>query len=85
MGNPPLRFLVRKNDQLVAEFLFCPDKSHKTAVQRNRTKRLLRELVRKFHDQIPNGIDCAMLTHINFSKSPAETREKIFESLVRKL
>jgi ribonuclease P protein component len=74
--------LVRKNDQRVAEFLFCPDKSHKTAVERNRTKRLLRELVRKFHDSFPKGIDCAIITHIDFAKISTEERESLFLSVL---
>ncbi|XDD43038.1 ribonuclease P protein component [Leptospira sp. WS60.C2] len=83
MGKPPLRWLVRKNGLPFASFLFCPDKTHKTAVLRNRSKRILRELVRKHIPLIPVGYDCAILVPVGFAKLSKEDREALFLSVLK--
>ncbi|TGN20937.1 ribonuclease P protein component [Leptospira idonii] len=84
VGTFPLRLLSRKNETGKSYFLFCPDKSHKRAVDRNRTKRLLKELVRTHLSQFPAGMDFAILAHIDFSKKSPEERETIFQSFFQK-
>ncbi|MBL0954895.1 MAG: ribonuclease P protein component [Leptospira sp.] len=83
MGRPPLRWLVRKNGLPFASFLFCPDKTHKTAVLRNRSKRILRELVRKYNSVLPVGYDCALLVQVGFAKLSKEDREVLFLSALK--
>ncbi|TGL07776.1 ribonuclease P protein component-like protein [Leptospira bouyouniensis] len=85
MGKPPLRWLVRKNGLPFASFLFCPDKTHKTAVLRNRSKRILRELVRKNLSLIPVGYDCALLVQVGFAKLSKEDREVLFLSALKQI
>jgi ribonuclease P protein component len=46
---------------LDTEIIYCSDKSSKNAVQRNRTKRLLRAIVRENKDKIPQQMDIAII------------------------
>ncbi|TGL56560.1 ribonuclease P protein component [Leptospira ognonensis] len=80
-GKKPLLVLFRKNGLGVSCFLFCPDKSHKRSVDRNKTKRILRELVRNHETLIPKGFDIAILSHIDFSKIVPEERKNMFLTL----
>lgn len=71
-----MRWLVRKNGPSVCQFfIFVPDKTHKTAVARNLSKRILRELVRKHHSLLPVGYDYALLVQKEFAKLSKEDRE----------
>jgi len=78
-----MRWLVRKNGLPFASFLFCPDKTHKTAVERNRSKRILRELVRKHLPAFPIGYDYALLAQVGFAKLSKEDREVFFLSVLK--
>ncbi|TGN06578.1 ribonuclease P protein component-like protein [Leptospira ilyithenensis] len=83
-GRFPISFLSRKNGTENTCFLFCPDRSHKSAVDRNRTKRLLKELVRLHLSAFPAGNDIAILAHIDFARKLPKEREEIFLSIFQK-
>lgn len=78
-----MRWLYRKNGTETTAYLFCPDKSHKTAVQRNKSKRFLRELVRAESGSVPSGFDIAILVRQDFAKLSREERRDMFLTLVR--
>ncbi|WP_108977402.1 ribonuclease P protein component [Leptospira ryugenii] len=80
-GNKPLLMLLRKNQKEDSFFLFCPDKSHKRAVDRNKTKRILRDLVRRHIHSIPKGYDIALIAQFEFSKCSPDKRYALFQNL----
>lgn len=84
MGKQPFYALWKENTDEKTYFLFCPDKTHKNAVRRNKTKRILRELARK-NEAFPFGIDVALVAGITFSNWNLEARDSAFQAIRKKI
>jgi ribonuclease P protein component len=87
----PLTILFRPNQDGISRFLFCSQRNAKTAVNRNRIKRRLREAVSSKLGSIPQGYDIALIAHkavvdMKFSEllDSLEKSIRIFEGKLQK-
>ena len=55
------RLLYMRNERELSRFAVCPVKKYGTSVQRNRAKRICRELYRIMKDRIPSGFDIVLV------------------------
>jgi ribonuclease P protein component len=60
------------------------NKVSKSAVRRNRIKRLLREAIRLHQAQVPPGFDAAILVRADVSAQKLEAVDKAVDSLLKK-
>ncbi|MFN2189488.1 MAG: ribonuclease P protein component [Candidatus Promineifilaceae bacterium] len=61
--HPHLLLIVGPNDLDYSRFGFTISRQFGSAVTRNKSKRLLREAVRKSLDDVENGWDCLFVAH----------------------
>jgi len=84
----PERCLLLKamrNDLGITRFGFIvSNKISGAAAKRNRVKRLLREAVRSFQDDVKEGYDCLFIARNNIIERKAEEVSMIVEKLLRK-
>ena len=59
--HPLIVYLACKNEQDTSRFAFVASRRVGNAVQRNRTKRLMREAIRQHLDDIESGQDCILI------------------------
>ncbi len=72
---------VKKNNFLLSRFAFVfPFKQEKSAVKRNKGKRLFREIVRHCLPSIKGGFDVILIIK---SKSLVQNRKEIEEDIIR--
>jgi ribonuclease P protein component len=70
---------------LDTEILYCSDKTSQNAVQRNRTKRILRALVRENKDKIPDQMDIAIISKREIEDLDFTLRVELLASLLSKI
>jgi len=70
---------------LDTEILYCSDKTSQNAVQRNRTKRILRALVRENKDKIPDQMDIAIISKREIEDLDFTQRVELLASLLSKI
>ncbi|MCG9873244.1 MAG: ribonuclease P protein component [Leptospiraceae bacterium] len=81
----PITLLFRANGGLDTEILYCSDKTSQNAVQRNRTKRILRALVRENKDKIPDQMDIAIISKRDIEDLDFTQRVELLASLLSKI
>lgn len=79
----PLTLVYRSNSLNNCRYLFCTDRSIKRAVDRNRIKRILREIVSKKSG--PQGFDIALIAKIEYGLNDSLFRSQIFLKLLKKI
>lgn len=75
----------KKDPALPFRVGFSVGKKIGKAVQRNRIKRVMREVVRLHAAHIPNGIDLVLIARPKISEQPFREVEKSFLYIMRKL
>jgi ribonuclease P protein component len=82
----PLVVFYKKNSLDKTRYLFCADRSCKNAVQRNRSKRVLRAVVTEL-GVVPQGLDVALVAGIAYGQLSFTDRvsllKKAFARIVR--
>jgi ribonuclease P protein component len=80
-----LKIILSNNSIGFTRFLFCSDRQIKTAVQRNRVKRILRAHVLDKDFKLPESSDVALVAGKEFSTLKYEERKHILHRLMRKI
>lgn len=83
VGSKALSICFKKNSLTQTRYLFCSDRTTKTAVYRNKVKRILRALVREKDLVHPSGYDIAILGGKEFVNKDFSERKKILFTLLK--
>ncbi|MCB1156236.1 MAG: ribonuclease P protein component [Leptospiraceae bacterium] len=78
LSSYPLRIFYLKNGVSITRFLYCSDRTARTAVRRNRVKRVLRACIRELESSVSPGFDIAIIASYLFT-------EKLFFERIRQL
>jgi|SaaInl7_150m_RNA_FD_contig_21_930696_length_527_multi_14_in_0_out_0_1 ribonuclease P protein component len=76
------RLVYRKNGLDISRFAVCPVRKYGTAVERNRAKRICRELFRTMKTQIASGYDIVLVIYPG--KDTFEERGEMFSFLLER-
>jgi ribonuclease P protein component len=75
------RLVYRRNELEYSRFAVCPVRKYGNAVERNRVKRICRELFRGMKDRIRPGFDIVLVVYPG--KDTYKVREEQFSFLLR--
>jgi len=83
INNKILSICFKKNNLSYSRYLFCSDRKSKTAVNRNRIKRILRAILREKEMLRPEGFDLALLGGMGLLNANFNERKKVLSGLLR--
>ncbi|HNI26521.1 MAG TPA: ribonuclease P protein component, partial [Leptospiraceae bacterium] len=75
----------RRNTVSSVRVLYCSERKTKSAVDRNRIKRVLRAILNTEYLPVPDHFDLALTANLEFTKMKYEFRVKALESLLSKI
>lgn len=78
----PIQLVYLPNQTQLNRYLFCTDRSCKTAVKRNRIKRIQRVLMREFPIC---GLDIAIISGFSLNSIEHQQRVKLIRLLAKKI
>lgn len=74
---------TRSDDKPMRITVVCPVKLSKKAVKRNRTKRIIRELIRLHVNTEKTNLDCVILANTLLDTITSEEKEKVLETTLK--
>ncbi|WCL51406.1 ribonuclease P protein component [Leptospira sp. GIMC2001] len=81
----PITVLYTNNQLGHTELLYCSDRSSRRAVDRNRTKRILRAISFENEKNFPNGFDIAVIANKAIEKLEFPDRVQLLAKALRKM
>jgi ribonuclease P protein component len=82
-GKKPLQIISKRNSLGFNRYLYCPDKTCKNSVQRNKVKRVLRAHIHEIHPQLKIGYDLGFITGFAFTEIVFTERKSILLNLLK--
>jgi ribonuclease P protein component len=85
LASKNIAIFYRPNSKNCIRILYCSDKTSKTAVQRNRVKRVLRALFQSLDLGSLPSVDIAVKASYSFTEIEYALRQQMVKSLISKI